>query len=364
MLWLLLIPFVLTSVSAEGAVRRAPAKSPALRAAERATLRETRRAEAAEARAAELEAQLAELQRVVPVVYVEPFLVKIAAPPAPPPPLQIPAPIKAMLDAALRSDNEGEVTTVVKYARDADPASADLVLAAADKWRADRARARQLVLEEAGPFQLWSGRAEVGGFRSTGNSELAGVSATLDVQREGLRWRHKLRLQGDYQESLDVVSREHLLVAYEPNLKIDSIRYIYGAAQYETDRFLGYNDRFSVSAGYGYRAIRSPKVTLDLELGPAFRSTRFTDEVKEASIAARGKVDFAWKLTPSLTFTHGASAYWEEYNSTISSITAVNAKLIGPLTGRLSYAVQYESEPPAGRKTTDATSRASLVYSF
>lgn len=364
MRWLLLIPFVLTSVPGEGAVRRAPAKSPALRAAERATLRETRRAEAAEARAAELEAQLAELQRVVPVVYVEPFLVKIAAPPAPPPPVQIPPPIKIMLDAALRSDNEGEVTTVVKYARDADPASADLVLAAADKWRADRARARRLVLEEAGPFQLWSGRAEVGGYITTGNAPTLGASATLDVQREGLRWRHKLRLQGDYQESLNIVNREHLLVAYEPNLKIDSIRYIYGAAQYETDRFLGYDTRYSLSSGYGYRAIRSPKVTLDLELGPAFRSTSFTDGVEETSVAARGKMDFAWKLTPSLTFTQGASAYVESFNSTVSSNTAINAKLIGPLTARLSYAVQYESEPPAGRRTTDTTGRAALVYSF
>lgn len=364
MRWLILIPFLVASVPAESAVRRGPAKSPALRAAERVAVRERRRADAAEARAAELETQLAELQRVVPVLYVTPYLTPIAAPPAPPPPLQIPSPIKAMLDAALRSDNEGEVTTVVKYARDADPASADLVLAAASKWRADRARARQQALAEAGPFELWSGRAEVGGFRNTGNSDTIGAAATLDVQREGLRWRHKLRLQGDYQESLGLASREHLLVAYEPNLKIDSIRYIYGAAQYETDRFLGYNNRYSLSAGYGYRAVRTPKVTLDLELGPAFRSTSFTDGVDETSIAARGKVDFAWKLTPSLTLTQNAAAYWEEFNSTIASNTAVNAKLIGPLTARLSYAVQYESEPPIGRRTTDTTTRASLVYSF
>lgn len=360
-----LIPLLLTSIPAEGAVRRAaPPKSAALRAAERAALRETKRADLAEARAALLEAQLADLQRPVPVVFVAPFMTPIEAPPAPPPPLQIPAPIKAMLDAAMRSDSDGEVSTVVKYARGADPASGDLVLATANKWRADRARARQTMLAEAGPFELWSGRAEVGGFRNTGNSDTIGASAVLDVQREGLRWRHKLRLQGDYQENLNIVSREHLLAAYEPNLKIDSIRYIYGAAQYETDRFLGYDTRYSLSAGYGYRAIRTPRVTLDLELGPAFRSTSFTDGVDETSVAARGKFDFAWKLTPSLSFTQNASAYLESYNSTVSSNTAINAKLLGPLSARLSYAIQFESEPPAGRRTTDTTTRAALVYSF
>lgn len=359
---LVLIPLLVASVPAEAAVQER--KSPALRAAERSAAREAKRADLAEARARELAAQLAELQRPVPMVFVEPMMTPIELPPAPPPPVQIPAPIKAMLDAALRSDNDGEVSTVVKYARNADPASADLVLAAADKWRADRARARQERLAEAGPLELWSGRAEVGGYITTGNSDTVGASATLDVQREGLRWRHKLRLQGDYQESLNVVNRERLLIAYEPNLKIDSIRYVYGAAQYETDRFLGYNDRYSLSAGYGYRAVRSPRVTLDLEIGPAFRATSFTDGVDEATLAARGKVDFAWKLTPSLTVTQGAAAYLEEYNSTVASNTAINAKLLGPLSARLSYTVQYESEPPIGRRTTDTTSRAALVYSF
>lgn len=357
---LFLIPLLLTSVPADAQSR----KSAALRAAERAVARETHRANLAEARAEALAAELAELRRPIPFVPAEPILLVIAAPPAAPPPLQVPAPIRAMLDAAFRSDNDGEVSAIVKYARNADPASGDLVLEAANKWRADRARARQVAIAEAGPFELWSGRAELGGHLTTGNSETIGATAVLDVQREGLRWRHKLRLQGDYQESLDVVNREHLLAAYEPNFKIDSIRYIYGAAQYETDRFLGYDDRYSLSAGYGYRAVRSPRVTLDLELGPAFRSTSFTDGVDQSSLAVRGKVDFAWKLTPSLTLTQGASAYLETFNSTVASNTAINARLIGPLSARLSYTVQYESEPPAGRKTTDTTSRAALVYSF
>ena len=38
--------------------------------------------------------------------------------------------------------------------------------------------------------------------------------------------------------------------------------------------------------------------------------------------------------------------------------------LFGPLSAQLSYAVQYESMPPEGRRDTDTTSRASLVYSF
>jgi putative salt-induced outer membrane protein len=179
-----------------------------------------------------------------------------------------------------------------------------------------------------------------------------------------LEWRHKLRAQADYQRSLGITTREHYLAAYEPNWKIDSRRYVYGALQYEGDRFLGYTDRYSASAGAGYSAVQTSAVTLNLELGPAFRHTEFTDATQESSFAARGNVDLDWKLTSGLTLRQDASAYLQRYNSTVSSTTAMAAKLLGPLAAQLSYTVQYESMPPVGRVSTDTISRASLVYTF
>ena len=189
-------------------------------------------------------------------------------------------------------------------------------------------------------------------------------SAALDLSRETIRWRHKLHLAADYQESAGLVSREHYLASYEPNFKFSPRGYIYGAAQYESDRFLGYDNRYSASIGAGYSAIKQPGLTLNLELGPAYRDTDFTDGTLESSIAARGSFDFGWKLSPAISPSQVASAYVQHFNSTVSSTTALNAKLVGPLAAKLSYAVQYESMPPVGRVGTDTTSRASLVYSF
>ncbi|MFL0414681.1 YdiY family protein [Sphingomonas sp. 179-A 2A2 NHS] len=298
------------------------------------------------------------------LLFLAPFVPAEEAMVAPAEPADIPAPIRAMLEAAIASGNEGEVTTIVKYARTADPASGDAVLRIANDWRSARARERQTRIQRAGLFDLWSGRAEVGGFINTGNSETAGVIGILDLTREGLDWRHKLRAQGDYQRSLGVTTREQYLFAYEPNWKIDARRYVYGAAQFESDRFLGYNQRYSASAGAGYSPIKTSAVSLNLELGPAFRHTEFTDDTVESSLAARGNLDLDLKLSPGLTFTQDASAYLQRYNSTVSSSTALAARLIGPLSARVSYTVQYESMPPLGRVSTDTTSRASLVYTF
>jgi putative salt-induced outer membrane protein len=276
----------------------------------------------------------------------------------------IPENIRAMLDAAIQSGNDTDVAVVTKYARAADPLSGDAVQAIADKWRADRAAAREAVIRSAGFLNLWTGRAELGGFITTGNSETAGATAVIDLNREGLQWRHKFHAQADYQESLGQTTREHYLASYEPNYKFGPRAYAYGSAQYESDRFLGYYDRFAISAGAGYSAIKSAAIQLDLELGPAFRQTSFTDNSEQSSIAGRGTIDFRWRILGGLSLRQQASAYVERYNSTVTGTTALNAKLIGPLSAQLSYNFQYESLPPAGRQTTDTIGRASLVYSF
>ncbi|RYY22882.1 MAG: DUF481 domain-containing protein [Sphingomonadales bacterium] len=279
-------------------------------------------------------------------------------------PDSVPPPIKAMLDAAMQSGSEGDVAVIVKYAKTASPESAELVTKLASKWNQDRRETAQRKLREADFFALMKARAELGGYVSSGNTENVGLSASIELKREGLDWRHKLRLQADYQESLGQVTRERYLAAYEPNWKLGDRAYMYGAGQFESDRFSGFTERFSVSAGAGYSVIRRPGMKLDLELGPAFRSSRLITDETESNVAARGSVDFDWKVSRGITVRQNASAYLQDANSTVSSKSALLARLIGPLSAQFSYTLQYESMPPAGRKSTDTTSRAALVLDF
>jgi putative salt-induced outer membrane protein len=279
-------------------------------------------------------------------------------------PQSLPPPVKTMLDAAMAAGNEGEVATIAKYARAAYPESADAINKAADGWKDARRAAAARALRQAGFLDLVKGRAELGAWVTTGNTQNVGLSGTLDLTREGPQWRHKVRLLAEYQESLGLVTREHYLAAYEPNWKVGDRLYAYGAVMFEADPFLGYDERYSASTGAGYSAIRDPGLTLDVELGPAFRSTAFIDATDERNVAARGSLDLDWKLSPGVTFSQDASAYLQSANSTLTGRTALAAKLFGPLSAQVSYVITYESKPPIGRVGTDTTSRASLVYSF
>lgn len=281
-----------------------------------------------------------------------------------PPSVENSTPVQAMLDAAMKAGDEGAVNAIVKYAKAADKERAAEFEKLASSWKQQRREAAERQIREAAFLDLVKGRAELGGYVTTGNSETVGLTGVLDLKREALRWRHKLKLQADYQESLGQTVRERYLAAYEPNFKVDDRAYVYGAGQFESDRFLGFSERYSLSAGAGYTAVKTPTLKIDLEVGPAFRHTAFTDNSIESQIAARGKLDLDWKLSRGVTFSQDASAYMQDANSTVTTMTALRARLFGPFSAQMSYAMNYESMPPIGRKTTDTTSRASLLIDF
>ena len=273
-------------------------------------------------------------------------------------------PTQAMLDAAMATDDPARVTVVAETAAKAFPEEAAAIATMAATWQAKRAERERLRVREAGVLDLVTGRVRLGGFRTSGNTDTAGLAASADLKREGIDWRHKLRLEATYQESNGVASRERYSATYEPNYKIDPRAYLYGSAQFESDRFLGYTERYSVSLGGGFSVLTGPKLRLSIEAGPGFRHTDFTDRSNETSLAARASADFRWQVAPTVTLTQVASAYVQNPNSTVSSRSALSSKLLGPLSAELSYDVQYESNPTPGRTSTDTTSRVSLLVDF
>lgn len=293
---------------------------------------------------------------------IAPLMIAATAPAGHQAPL--PPDLANLLDAAIKGGNDADVDTLGKYLRAAAPDSADTVNARIAAWKKQKLETTQARLGHASFFNLIKGQIEFGGMLSTGNTDSVGVHAQIDLKRDGLNWRHKLRALAEYQESDNVPTREHYLIAYENNYKFAQRFYAYGSAQFESDRFFGYGQRYSGSLGLGYSAQQGRLTTLDIELGPAYRLTNFTDESQENNFAARGSIDLAYKLNRGLTISNNSSAYVQSANSTIASTTALNAKLFGPLSGQFSYSIQYESLPLDGRRTTDTTSRAALVYQF
>lgn len=283
----------------------------------------------------------------------------------------LPAPVRAMIDAAIDTGDEAKVRTVIELARATNPddaAEIDAILAAYETDLAAaveaEAAAEQERIRNAGPLDNWSGKGELGAFRSTGNASNTGITAGLSLVREGIRWRHKLSGRADYQETEGVVTREQFLAAYEPNWKITDRLYIYGLAQYERDRFQGFSARYSVSGGLGYDVLTGERMTLSVKAGPAWRRTEFVDGGSRSDLAGLAALDFDWQLLDTVAFTQDASAFVQSGSSTFISDSGLVAKVAGDLSLRLSYTVEHDTDPPAGAVNTDTLSRVTIIYDF
>jgi len=298
-----------------------------------------------------------------------------------PPEPALPAPVRAMIDAAVESGDRGKVDTVVQFAKATNPDWADDIEVLHDaflkRYRARvaaEARAKELALRQAGLFDYWKGRGEIGGFQSTGNSENIGITASLSLERTGIDWEHRVRARADFQRSNGSTTREQYLASYEPRYSINPRLFSYALAQYESDRFQGYDSRFSASGGFGYQVVDTPSLDLSLKAGPAWRQTQFVSGDRQSSFGGLAGLDFDWRIIPELTLTQDANlvaasggsavAIIDSQSSTLHIATGLEAKITEGLTTRLSYTVDHNSNPPEGAVATDTQTRFSLVYGF
>lgn len=306
---------------------------------------------------------------IPPPVAIQPPLV--VPPPVKPPPALAPE-IRAMIEAAVASGDAATAQKVIAIARKVAPEAADGDIDAIEKaWKADVA-ARHAAAEEkrlaslrgAGPLDNWKGNVEFGAYRSTGSSSNLGLLGSLALERTSIDWTHKLIARADLQRTDGETSSERLLASWQPNYRFDKSTYAFGLAQYEHDPFAGYDDRYTLGGGFGYRALSGPRMQLDLEGGPALRYTDSIEGITRSRIVGRGSLNFRWQLTPTLKLTQQSAFYLESDDSNATLTTAVDTKVIGDLQARFSYNVQYEGNSPAGTQGLNTQSRVTFVYGF
>jgi len=305
-------------------------------------------------------------------------LVMLAAAPAH---AELPEPVRAMIDAAIATGDADTVSAVIGVARTTNPDDAAELDALLDAYQNAKAmlaaaeeQAEEIAIREAGLLDNWSGRGEIGAFQSSGNTHSMGLTAQVAMEREGIDWKHSFRFAADYRRNDGSTDREQFTAAYEPHYKISERLFVYGLAQYERDRFQGYSGRYAVSGGLGYRVIDGRQMRLAVKAGPAWRTTQFVNGLSESSIAALAGLDFDWTITDRVKITQDANAVAaaggsavaiiDSNNTSINLVTGLEGKISDRLTTRLSYTVEYDSNPPAGSVSTDTLTRFTLVYGF
>lgn len=293
----------------------------------------------------------------------------------------IPEPVRAMIAEAIESGDQQAVATVIGLAKKTMPAETDALETIHANFRAkvaehaEAAKADEIrEIRSAGLFERWTGTGEIGGIRSTGSTDTLGLTGAVSVDRRGIDWRHKVTARADLQRTDGRTTREKYFAAYEPRYDVSEGIFAYGLAQFDRDRFQGYDARYAISGGVGAALIDTESLDLSLKAGPALRITETTDGQSDTRLAGFVGLDLGWRITQRLKLTQGTNAVTEtggavialidSRSTTVNLVTALEAKVSDRLSTRFSYAVDYDSNPPAGRVGTDTISRFSFVYGF
>lgn len=274
----------------------------------------------------------------------------------------IPPAVAAMIEAA-RAD-PAKLAVIADVAKATNPQSVAEIDARVAAITAESAKAREEALASQGLLEGWSGSGEAGAFASSGNTNTRGIAIGVNVAKESRRWKHALRGFVDYQRQDGITTRERYLAGYQGNYNITPRLFALLALSYEKDEFSGFNSRFSQSLGLGYKLFDGPNIFATLEGGPALRQTKFTNGLSDSGVAARIAGDFKWQFNDAFFVTENASYFYDNSNNSFQSLTALNARVSDALTARLSYQINTESNPPAGRRKSDKVSRVTIVYSF
>ena len=158
----------------------------------------------------------------------------------------------------------------------------------------------------------------------------------------------------------------------QSDYKFEGSQYLFVRGAYEDDRFSGYDFQSSLTTGYGNRVWqRGKRSFLDLSVGGGYRFNRLEEpeadgnqEEEEAIARLAGKFDYALSETALFRQKLSAEIGLSENNTISESETSIQATVVGNLSMKAAYLVQYVSDEPEGSEDTDTQVSVSLLYGF
>lgn len=224
---------------------------------------------------------------------------------------------------------------------------------------------QQSLSGQSGQKLGWAGEIEVGGSRSTGNTEREQFSSAINLTRTYPVWSHEINMKFDFARKNQETSARRLVTNIESRYDSSKRLYAFFFLQYEDDKFSGFDYELTESAGVGYRILHSKRVNWSIDAGPGGRQSVVSSTGKaETKLVGRGKSAFVWNISDTADFNNDTVIVSDEDRTNIENTASLSTKIIGALSAKISFQVRHNSNPPPDTDGTDTLSKISLNYDF
>jgi len=211
----------------------------------------------------------------------------------------------------------------------------------------------------------WKGEGELGYTSTAGNSDAETLNAKLAVTVEYDQWKHVLGLSALQASSNKVRSAERYEFTHKSNYAYSDKSYVFASLRYDNDQFSGYDYQSSLAAGIGSQLIKTAVHSLDVAVGPGYRSMQdsVTGQV-DNRVILKLDAQYAYQISEYASLSEVLTVESGSDNTYTESITSLKMKINGNLSSKISYTIKQNSVVPVGTERTDTLTSVSLVYGF
>jgi putative salt-induced outer membrane protein len=235
-----------------------------------------------------------------------------------------------------------------------------------------------LLLSNVAKAEGWSGEAEVGYIKLSGNTSSENLNLGLDFKHENERWTNSVNIQAFKASSDDIEFSNNLSADFLLERAVTKRSKIFFSLGYLDDDFDGFTEQRSASLGYGYEIFDTKITKWELGTGVGYRDTElisFTiDPIDNSSIPSSSlsidgptfvlRSNFEHQLTETTLISDNFRGEFGSDNSFVENEASVQFLINSKFSFKLSLVVRHNTDPAEQVEKTDTLTIFSLVYSL
>jgi putative salt-induced outer membrane protein len=210
----------------------------------------------------------------------------------------------------------------------------------------------------------WKSDVELGFVQTGGNTQTQTLNAKGKLVWDIEKFRTTVEATALSSRDQKVTTSERYTASIQEDWKMSKVDYLFGRFGFSTDRFDGYKRRLRETIGYGRDLIKNEALHWKAEIGAGLRQTTLTTNKRENDTIGRASTAVVWRINDAATFTQDLSTEGGKNGYVSNSVTAIQQKLNGRLSTKISFSAQHTSKVPIGTKKVNTETAITLVWSY